>query len=91
MSVQAAPGSAARPQGFPSLLESTVLSSPVALEQLETRRDGLSWDEAEVRGRRGGLNVMPRAKGASLARQFVQQLTHGFALMLWGLRNTTRL
>jgi magnesium-transporting ATPase (P-type) len=50
---------------------------------LGSRREGLRSDEAAVRLRSDGPNVLPAEKRPGAVRQFVRQLTHFFALMLW--------
>ncbi|HEX2370337.1 MAG TPA: cation-transporting P-type ATPase, partial [Acidimicrobiia bacterium] len=64
-------------------VEVALLSVDDALARLETRREGLSMEEASVRLGRVGPNVLPSTRGPGLARQLVAQLTHFFALMLW--------
>ena len=69
--------------GSGALLDSTIGEVHEVLESLKTQPAGLSLDGAEARLARDGPNLLPTPKGPSLARQFGQQLTHGFALMLW--------
>ncbi|RJQ46125.1 MAG: cation-transporting P-type ATPase, partial [Gaiellales bacterium] len=68
----------------PGVLERTAALSPEAsLAQLRSAREGLSPQEAAARLLRSGPNVLPRARGAGLFRQFLDKLIHFFALMLW--------
>jgi P-type Ca2+ transporter type 2C len=76
-------GTTALPGGPGALLDSTIRDVHEVLESLKTQPSGLSFDGAEARLARDGPNLLPTPKGPSLARQFGQQLTHGFALMLW--------
>ena len=69
--------------GSGALLDSTIREVHEVLESLKTQPSGLLLDGAEARLARDGPNLLPTPKGPSLARQFGQQLTHGFALMLW--------
>jgi magnesium-transporting ATPase (P-type) len=50
---------------------------------LGTSHEGLSPDEARSRLTRDGANVLPKARGPSLARQLFDQMFYFFALMLW--------
>jgi magnesium-transporting ATPase (P-type) len=58
-------------------------SSDEELAFLGSRREGLRSDEAAVRLRSDGPNVLPAERRPGAVRQFVRQLTHFFALMLW--------
>jgi potassium/sodium efflux P-type ATPase len=60
-----------------------MLASDRALAELGTRHEGLSADEAAARLLRVGANVLPKLHGPGLVRQFLYQLLHFFALMLW--------
>lgn len=55
-------------------------AEPEAASQLTA---GLSPAEAAARLRRDGPNVLPVAPGVPAWRQFIHQLVHFFALMLW--------
>jgi magnesium-transporting ATPase (P-type) len=54
------------------------------LAELNSGTGGLTEDEAGVRLRRSGPNLLPEPRGPGLVRQLVGQLTHFFALLLWG-------
>ena len=61
----------------------TTLTVEASLTLLRTTREGLSSDEAAGRLARSGPNDLPSQRGPSLPRQFLAQLFHFFALMLW--------
>ncbi|MGZ4110027.1 MAG: cation-translocating P-type ATPase [Actinomycetota bacterium] len=65
------------------LLRTTTLSAEETFSFLRTAREGLSSEDATARLRRTGLNVLPERRGPSLPRQFLAQLFHFFAIMLW--------
>jgi magnesium-transporting ATPase (P-type) len=54
------------------------------LAELGTEAGGLREDEAAARLAREGPNRLPEPRGPGLVRQLVGQLTHFFALLLWG-------
>jgi magnesium-transporting ATPase (P-type) len=65
------------------LLASVARAPDDVLFYLRTTRAGLSPEEAEFRLARIGPNELPKPAGRGLLRQFVDQLFHFFALMLW--------
>jgi P-type Ca2+ transporter type 2C len=66
-----------------TLLGTTVLEPGAVLNELGTVRDGLTHSEAAARLVRFGSNELPKRHGPGLVRQFLDQLVHFFALMLW--------
>ncbi|MHB9088067.1 MAG: cation-translocating P-type ATPase [Thermoleophilia bacterium] len=66
-----------------ALLRTAALNPEAVLEELRSTRDGLSVHEAAARLTRMGPNELPGVRRAGLARQFLDNLIHFFALMLW--------
>ena len=56
----------------------------IAVEHQENVASGLSLEEAAARLRCDGPNVLPTVKRRHGWRKFVAQMTHFFALLLWG-------
>lgn len=64
--------------------ERAAVSDPTALlDELHSRPEGLSTDEAAERLLVVGPNRIPKPKGPGGARRLLEQTTHFFALMLW--------
>ncbi len=61
----------------------TLPAPDAVLAALGTPKAGLAPAEAALRLRRDGPNLLPEGQRRSLVRQFLDQLTHFFALMLW--------
>jgi len=59
------------------------LDVAAALSAFNTRAGGLSREEAEIRRREFGPNSLARAPHRRPIAQFLAQLTHFFALILW--------
>lgn len=59
------------------------LSPDDTLKRLHSARQGLSALEAGARLATAGPNVLPRARRAGMVRQFLDKLSHFFAVMLW--------
>ena len=80
-----APGGpiASSPEQAGPLLRAALLDAGGVLVDLETANEGLSSGEAETRLSSQGPNLLPQARGPSLARQLFDQMFHFFALMLW--------
>jgi magnesium-transporting ATPase (P-type) len=60
-----------------------MLTPEAAFSALGTRHEGLSADECAARLARVGANELPKHRGPGLVRQFLDQLLHFFALILW--------
>ena len=72
------------PQGRADPLDrAAALTEAASLQEPSTYEHGLTSEEAQTRLARFGENRLPQAAGPSLLRQFVAQLTHFFAAMLW--------
>src|SRR6266545_2635710 len=80
-----APGGpiASSPEQAGPLLRAALLDAGGVLGDRETANEGLSSGEAETRLSSQGPNLLPQARGPSLARQLFDQMFHFFALMLW--------
>ncbi len=66
------------------LAELATLTPEASLRVLGTAREGLGTEEAQARLRAQGENRLPKPESQSLPRQFLAQMVHFFALMLWG-------
>lgn len=79
-----APPPIAQEGARPNVLASVAMLAPdPALAELETTIEGLSADGAAARLARTGPNELPKPHGPGLMRQFVDQLLHFFAVILW--------
>ncbi|NMB94579.1 MAG: hypothetical protein GYA26_10180, partial [Flexilinea flocculi] len=64
----------------------TIMSESVDSEVisiLETRKGGLTSDEAQNRLERYGLNTISKEKGKSIWLRFLANFTHVMAILLW--------
>ena len=67
----------------PSLIQTASTPAEVLMRGLDSERSGLTHEEAASRLRQFGPNQLSEQRGQSLARKFLDQLVHFFALMLW--------